>query len=39
LIILGSFFQGNNPDVMVMFHFIDIPAFPGGMETPGGLRL
>jgi hypothetical protein len=24
---------------MVMFQFIDIPAFPGGMETPGGLRL
>jgi hypothetical protein len=39
LIIPRYFFQGNNPDVMVMFQFIDIPAFPGGMETPGGLRL
>jgi hypothetical protein len=37
--ILGPFFQGNNPDVAAMFQFVDIPAFPGGMETPGGLRL
>jgi hypothetical protein len=39
LIILGSFFQANNPDVAVMFQFVDIPALAGGMETPGGLRL
>jgi hypothetical protein len=39
LIILGSFFQGNNPDVAAMFQFGDIPAGPGGMETPVGPRL
>jgi hypothetical protein len=37
--ILGPFFQGNNPEVVVMFQFVDIPAPPGGMETSGGLRL
>jgi hypothetical protein len=39
LIILGSSFRSHNPDVAVMFQFVDIPALPGGMETSGGLRL
>jgi hypothetical protein len=39
VIILGPFFRGNNPEVVVMFQFVDIPALPSGMETSGGPRL